>query len=145
MELYSRYQESVVALETVDRAKVESYGVIAGRPVGDGLYLVEDLVEKPKPEEAPSNLAIAARYALTPDIFEYIAKTPPGRNGEIQLTDAMRLLLQDRAIYGLVFEGRRFDIGNKLDFLKTNVVFGLNHPELGADFREFIRETARGL
>jgi UTP-glucose-1-phosphate uridylyltransferase len=85
--------------------------------------------------EAPSNLAIAARYALSPDIFDYIARTPPGKNGEIQLTDAMRLMLKDRAMYGVVLEGQRFDIGNKLDFLRTNVVFGLNHPELGAEFR----------
>lgn len=145
IDLYERYQESVVALETVERDKVESYGVIAGRPITDGLYLIEDLVEKPKPEEAPSNLAIAARYALSPDIFDYIARTPPGKNGEIQLTDAMRLMLKDRAMYGLVLDGQRFDIGNKLDFLKTNVAFGLNHPELGADFRAFLKQIARDL
>ena len=145
IELYDRYQESVVALETVDRAKVESYGIIAGQPIADGLYLIENLIEKPKPAEAPSNLAIAARYVLSPDIFDYIARTPPGKNGEIQLTDAMRLMLQDRAMYGLVFEGTRFDIGNKLDFLKTNVVFGLDHPEVGDDFRAFLKDLARTL
>ena len=145
IELYDRYQESVVALETVDRAKVESYGIIAGQPIADGLYLIENLIEKPKPADAPSNLAIAARYVLSPDIFDYIARTPPGKNGEIQLTDAMRLMLQDRAMYGLVFEGTRFDIGNKLDFLKTNVVFGLDHPEVGDDFRAFLKDLARTL
>ena len=145
IELYDRYQESVVALETVDRAKVESYGIIAGQPIADGLYLIENLIEKPKPADAPSNLAIAARYVLSPDIFDYIARTPPGKNGEIQLTDAMRLMLQDRAMYGLVFEGTRFDIGNKLDFLKTNVVFGLDHPEVGDDFRAFLKDLAKTL
>jgi UTP--glucose-1-phosphate uridylyltransferase len=145
IDLYDRYQESVVALETVDRAKVESYGVIAGKPITDGLYLIEDLVEKPKPAEAPSNLAIAARYVLSPDIFDSIARTPPGKNGEIQLTDAMRLMLRDHAVYGLTFEGTRFDIGNKLDFLKTNVVFGLDHPELGNDFRAFLKDLAKTL
>jgi UTP--glucose-1-phosphate uridylyltransferase len=145
IELYDRYQESVVALETVDRAKVESYGIIAGQPIADGLYLIENLIEKPKPADAPSNLAIAARYVLSPDIFDYIARTPPGKNGEIQLTDAMRLMLQDRAMYGLVFEGTRFDIGNKLDFLKTNVMFGLDHPEVGDDFRAFLKDLARTL
>jgi UTP--glucose-1-phosphate uridylyltransferase len=114
-------------------------------PVGDGLYLIDTLVEKPTPQEAPSNLAIAARYALSPDIFEYLERTPPGKSGEIQLTDAMRLMLRDRAIYGLVFEGARFDIGNKLDFLKTNVVFGLQHPELGPPFRQFLKELREGL
>ena len=145
IELHDRYHESVVALERVEPAKAHLYGVVAGKQMSDDLYLVEDLVEKPKPGEAPSNLAIAARYALTPEIFDYIAKTPPGKNGEIQLTDAMRLMLQDRAMYGVVLDGRRFDIGNKLDFLKTNVEFGLSHPEVGNDFRAFIRKMAKSL
>jgi UTP--glucose-1-phosphate uridylyltransferase len=145
IEVYDRYQESVVALETVERSKVDRYGVIGGRPIAGDVYLIDDLIEKPKPAEAPSNLAIAARYALSPDIFDYIARTPPGKNGEIQLTDAMRLMLKDRAMYGLVFEGTRFDIGNKLDFLKTNVVFGLAHPELGPDFRAFLKDLAGSL
>ncbi len=91
MELHARYNESVVALEEVDPAKAGLYGIVAGRPMDDGLYLIEDLIEKPKPGEAPTNLAIAARYAFTPDIFDYLAKMSPGKNGEIQLTDAMRL------------------------------------------------------
>ena len=145
MEIHARYHESVVALEQVDPAKAGLYGIVGGRPMNDGLYLIEDLIEKPKPGEAPTNLAIAARYAFTPDIFDYLAKMTPGKNGEIQLTDAMRLMLKDRAIYGLKFDGRRFDIGNKLDFLKTNVEFGLAHPDLGADFRQFIKTIASKL
>lgn len=145
IELYDRYNEPVVALEAVDQSKVDLYGVVGGRSISDELYLIEELVEKPKPAEAPSNLAIAARYAFNPIIFDYIARTPPGKNGEIQLTDAMRLMLKDRAMYGVLLEGRRFDIGNKLDFLRTNVVFGLDHPELGADFRAFIKEIAQTL
>jgi UTP--glucose-1-phosphate uridylyltransferase len=145
MELHDRYGESVVGLEKVEPSKVHLYGVVAGKPLNDDLYLIEDLVEKPKPDEAPSNLAIAARYALTPEIFEYIDKTPPAKNGEIQLTDAMRLMLRDRAMYGVVCDGRRYDIGNKLDFLKTNVEFGLHHPELGPEFRAFIKELAEKL
>ncbi|MGA3267686.1 MAG: UTP--glucose-1-phosphate uridylyltransferase GalU [Verrucomicrobiota bacterium] len=145
MEIHARYHESVVALEQVDPAKAGLYGIVGGRPMNDGLYLIEDLIEKPKPGEAPTNLAIAARYAFTPDIFDYLAKMTPGKNGEIQLTDAMRLMLKDRAIYGLKFDGRRFDIGNKLDFLKTNVEFGLAHPDLGADFRQFIKRIASKL
>jgi len=145
MELYARYGESVVALESVEPSKAHLYGVVAGRPMSEELYLIEDLIEKPKLGEAPSNLAIAARYAFSPEIFDYIAKTPPGKSGEIQLTDAMRLMLQDRAMYGLRLDGKRYDIGNKLDFLKTNVEFGLVHPELGDDFREFLKELAKTL
>ena len=145
MELHARYNESVVALEEVDPAKAGLYGIVGGRPMDGGLYLINDLIEKPKAGEAPTNLAIAARYAFTPDIFNYLAKMSPGKNGEIQLTDAMRLMLKDRAIYGLKFDGRRFDIGNKLDFLKTNVEFGLAHPDLGGDVRQFIKSIAAGL
>ena len=145
MELYARYGESVVALESVEPSKAHLYGVVAGKPMSEDLYLIEDLIEKPKLGSAPSNLAIAARYAFSPEIFDYIAKTPPGKNGEIQLTDAMRLMLQDRAMYGLRLDGQRYDIGNKLDFLKTNVAFGLAHPELGDDFREFLKELAKTL
>lgn len=142
METYARYGESVVALEAVEPSKAHLYGVVAGQPINDELYLIQSLIEKPRAGEAPSNLAIAARYAFSPEIFDYIAKTTPGKNGEIQLTDAMRLMLQDRAMYGLRLEGKRYDIGNKLDFLKTNVEFGLAHPELGDDFRQFLKELA---
>ena len=145
IELYDRYNETVVALESVDPAKVERYGVIGGNLIQEDLYLINRLVEKPKREDAPSTLAIAARYAFNPRIFDYIARTPPGKNGEIQLTDAMQLMLQNSAMYGLAFQGRRFDIGNKLDFLKTNVTFGLNRPDLGPEFREFIKEIAKTL
>ena len=142
IELYDRYNETVVALEKVPPSKIERYGVISGKPVSSDLYLVDALVEKPKASEAPSNLAIASRYAFSPRIFGYIEKTLPGKNGEIQITDAMRLMLQDSAIYGYAFEGRRHDIGNKLDFLKTNVVYGLEHPDIGPDFRAFLKEIA---
>ncbi len=137
---FERYQESVVVLEEVEREKVSRYGVMKGNPMGEGLYLVEDFIEKPTVEEAPSNLAIAGRYAFTPEIFNCLAKTQPGKGGEIQLTDAMRLLVQERAMYGLKLQGTRYDIGNKLDFLKTNVIFGLQRPDMGAQFREFLRE-----
>jgi UTP--glucose-1-phosphate uridylyltransferase len=145
IELYERYHETVVALEAVDPAKVERYGVIGGRQIGDALYLIERLVEKPKRAEAPSNLAIAARYVFNPRIFEYIRRTKPGKNGELQLTDAMQLMLQDVAMYGLVFDGRRYDIGNKLDFLKTNVIYGLAREDLGPEFARFIKEIAKTL
>lgn len=142
IEVYNRYHETVVALEEVPRDKVSLYGVIGGRPLDDGVHLIEQLIEKPAPEEAPSSLAIAARYVFSPAIFDYIERTPPGKNGEIQLTDAMRLMLEDRVMYGLLIEGHRFDIGNKLDFLKTNVIYGLQRPDLGPEFRKFLKELA---
>lgn len=140
MELFDHYNDPVVALERVDPAKVERYGVIDGTPITDDLYLIRGLVEKPRMADAPSNLAIASRYALEPRIFDYIERTTPGKNQEVQLTDAMQLMLQDVAMYGSVIDGHRHDIGNKLDFLRTNVIYGLEHPEIGPEFRQFIRE-----
>lgn len=145
VDLYERYNETVVALEAVDPDKVERYGVVGGQQIDAGLHLINRLVEKPKREEAPSNLVIAARYVFSPKIFDYIEKTPPGKNDEIQLTDAMQLMLKDMAMYGLVFEGKRHDIGNKLDFLKTNVLFALEQPDINQEFREFIKEIAKNL
>lgn len=145
LEVYQRYNESVVLLEPVEHSKVDRYGIVGGNKIEDSLYLVNTLIEKPRPSEAPSNLAIAARYVFSPKIFDYLAKTPPGKNNEIQLTDAMRLMLQDRAMYGLLFDGKRHDIGNKLDFLKTNVLYGVARKDIGPEFRKFIKEIAAGL
>jgi UTP--glucose-1-phosphate uridylyltransferase len=145
IDVFSRYRESVVALEEVPRDKISRYGVISGKSVQPDLYMLDGFVEKPEPEEAPSNLAIAGRYVFTPEIFDYIARVKPGKGGEIQLTDAMYLMLKERAMYGLRFNGVRYDIGNKLDFLRTNVIFGLKRPDLAADFRAFLRETVAGL
>lgn len=145
IDVFDRFQESVVALESVDRDKVERYGIAGGTELGEGVLQVNKLVEKPKKEEAPSNLAIAGRYVFKPEIFEYIAATKPGKNDEIQLTDAMVRMLADRAMYGLSIDGVRYDIGNKLDFLKTNVIFGLERGDFGEKFREFIKEIASEL
>ena len=145
MQVYERYRESVVALEEVPKSKVGRYGVIDGKRVGDArdLFMIRDFVEKPKPEEAPSNLAIAGRYVFTADIFDHLDRQKPGKNGEIQLTDAMRRLVKERAMYGLRFRGTRHDIGNKLDFVKTNVVYALKRPEMAADLRAFLREQLK--
>lgn len=142
MEVFDHNQESVVALEAVERDKVGRYGVIAGTQLADGLYRIEDLVEKPDPATAPSNLVIAGRYLFTPEIFDCIDATPAGKLGEIQLTDAMHRLLSQRAMFGLHFKGTRYDIGNKLDFLKTNIEFGLKRPEMADELRAFIKELA---
>ena len=142
IDVYERYHESVVALEEVDHNKVSRYGVMDGKPIDKNIYLVDDFVEKPAPEDAPSNLVIAGRYVLTPEIFDCIDRTPPGKNNEIQLTDAMDLLLKERAMYGLRFEGRRYDLGNRLDFIKTNIEFALMRDDLKEGLSEFIKELA---
>lgn len=142
MEVFERYQESVVALEAVAPEKVSRYGIIGGPALAGNLYLIEDFIEKPAPADAPSNLAIAGRYILTPDIFEYIRKVQAGINNEIQLTDAMRLMVKARAMYGLKFDGARYDIGNKLDFIKTNIVFGLKREDMREELLSFLNELA---
>ena len=132
-------------LEEVDRSRVSRYGVIDGKEIEDGLFLIRDLIEKPEIDEAPSNLVIASRYVLTPDIFQHLSSTKPGKGGEIQLTDAMRALVADKAMYGLRFKGKRYDIGNKLGFLKTNIEFALQRDDIASELREFIRELAKAL
>ena len=145
LDVFDRFGESIVALEEVPREKVSRYGIVSGSVVEDGVMLVGDFVEKPKPEEAPSNLAIASRYVFTPEIFGHLSKVKPGKNGEIQLTDAMKMQLSGRAMYGLKVAGRRHDAGNKLEFIKTNVTYALERPDLHDKLAEFIIETADGL
>jgi UTP--glucose-1-phosphate uridylyltransferase len=142
LDVYEEHGSSVIAVEEVPHDKVERYGIVGGTEISTDLYEVDKLVEKPKKEEAPSNLAIAGRYLFTSEIFDYIADTKPGKNGEIQLTDAMARMLADHPMHALRFGGTRYDIGNKLDFLKTNVIFGLDRDDIGPAFREFLIETA---
>ena len=139
MDVFERYQEPVVAVEEVEWSKVSRYGVLDATRMTDSLYLVKDFIEKPTRAEAPSNLAIAGRYVFTPEIFDCLAQIGRGKNNEIQLTDAMRLLVRTRAMYALRFAGTRYDVGNKLDFIKTNVVFGLKQKDLAKDLRAFLR------
>jgi UTP--glucose-1-phosphate uridylyltransferase len=140
IDVFNRYQESVVILEKVAREKVSRYGIISGDVVKDSLYLINDFIEKPSVEEAPSDLAIAGRYVFTAEIFDYIDQTTPGKNNEIQVTDAMRKMVKNRAMYGVNFNGKRFDIGNKLDFLKTNIEFALRRPDLKDPLKNFLKE-----
>jgi len=143
LEVFERYQEPVVLLEELDRSQVSRYGVIDGREVDAGLYLVKDFIEKPSADEAPSNLVIAGRYVLTPDIFEYLNRTTPSKGGEIQLTDAMRMMVKDRAMYGLQLNGRRCDIGNKEGFVRTNIEFALKRDDIAENLRRFIKQLAK--
>ncbi|MFA5313971.1 MAG: UTP--glucose-1-phosphate uridylyltransferase GalU [Methanomassiliicoccales archaeon] len=143
MDVHKRTGKSVIAIEPVPRDKVKDYGIIAGKEVEKELYLLDDLVEKPSPDQAPSNLAIAGTYLLTPDIFEAIEMTPPGLNGEIQLTDALKILLKKEDIYGWRFEGKRYDIGDMLGWLKTQMELGLLHPEYGAPLKEHMENLLK--
>jgi len=141
IDQFNQTQSSIIATQQVEGPAISSYGVIDATPVqgNDRLYQVRNMVEKPKLAEAPSNLAIIGRYILTPAIFEVLEETPLGAGGELQLTDAMRLLLKREKIYGYRYEGRRHDAGDKLGFLKATVEFALKRPELSRQFREYLK------
>ena len=145
MDVFERYQASVVALESVDPSLVFRYGVVGGSEVDKRIYKVNQFIEKPDPAEAPSNLVIAGRYVFTAAIFDYLKIVPRGKNNEIQLTDAMSMMLQDRAMYALHFDGMRHDIGNKLDFIKTNLLFGLKREDMGKELKSWVKELAKSL
>lgn len=143
IKAYQRLEAPVVALEKVPDEKVSRYGIMQGKEIENGLYLVEDFIEKPSLEEAPSNLAIASRYIFTPEIFDHLAAVQRGKNNEIQLTDAMRMMVKGSVMYGLQIKGQRQDIGNKLDYIKANIRHGLKDPDIGDDLRKYIAEIAR--
>jgi UTP--glucose-1-phosphate uridylyltransferase len=130
VKAHREFGAAVIGLEEVPLEKVGRYGVIGGTPVRDGVYKIDALVEKPRPEQAPSRLAIAARYVLTPAIFDCLDRVAPGALGEIQLTDALKLLLEREAIHGVVLRGTRHDIGNPIDWLKTNLIFASRDPAI---------------
>jgi UTP--glucose-1-phosphate uridylyltransferase len=139
MDVHDRFGGCVVALEEVPRERVSRYGVIRGELLDDRTYRVDDLIEKPTPEEAPSNLAVASRYILTPDIFGYIDAVKPGKGGEIQITDALRMrVAAEQAMHGYLVAARRHDVGNTLDFIKTNILYGLAREDLADALAEFI-------
>ena len=143
MEVYDETGCSVLATQVVEGKAISAYGVLDAKPVPgkwDGhLFEVQNLVEKPKPEDAPSNLAIIGRYILTPAIFEMLASTELGTGGELQLTDGLKQLLKSERIYGYTFGGKRHDTGDKLGFLKATVEFALKRDDLGAEFREYLK------
>ncbi|WP_080057852.1 UTP--glucose-1-phosphate uridylyltransferase GalU [Spirosoma aerolatum] len=140
IDTYAQYGGSVIAVEEVPHDKVNRYGIVGGKYLSDRILELNTLVEKPSISDAPSNLAIAGRYILTPEIFTMLEQTPAGKNNEIQLTDAMLLLLKRENLYAHCIEGKRHDIGNKLDFLKTTVEFALKRPEFADKFRAFLEE-----
>ena len=138
IDCYSEYKTTVLGVQQVPHQDVDKYGVVNGMLIEDNVYKVKDLVEKPKVDEAPSDIAILGRYIITPAIFKILGNTKPGKGGEIQLTDALKTLMHSEAMYANVFEGRRYDVGDKLGFLQATVEFALKREELKKPFMEYL-------
>ena len=141
-EIHRETDAPVIAVMEVPQQDIRHYGCMAGDPVAPGVWRVRELVEKPEPAEAPSNLAIIGRYVLTPGTLRELSDTPPDRAGEIQLTEGLRRSLARGPVYASTFPGRRYDAGSKADFLRATVEIGLRHPELGPALRRVIEELA---
>ncbi len=140
---FDRLRASIAAVMEVDKDQTDKYGILDAQEVEEDIVRINDMVEKPKPEDAPSNLAIIGRYILTPKIFEYLEKGTTGAGGEIQLTDAMKLLLKEQPIFGYKFKGKRFDCGDKVGFQKANLAFALERPDMRDKLIEFIKEIQK--
>ena len=142
LDLYGKVESSVIAVMEVPREDVGKYGILDAAEESPGVYRVKDLVEKPPADSAPSRLAIMGRYIIEPRIFSILAGTRPGAGGEIQLTDALRVLCREQAVYGLAFQGKRYDVGDKMGYLKATVEFALARPDLAEGFREYLRSIS---
>jgi UTP--glucose-1-phosphate uridylyltransferase len=140
LRAHDTFGRSVIAAMEVSKQEISMYGCIQPEPFEEDLVRILSIIEKPSPEEAPSNLAVIGRYVLTPEIFDALRRTTPGRGGEIQLTDAINLLAQEQAVYAYRFEGRRFDVGNPLDYLKATVELGAERDDLGPEFRAWLAQ-----
>ena len=143
VEAFERFGTSIIGLEEVSEEKVSHYGIIGGRQIEEGIWKLDSLVEKPSKETAPSRLAIAARYILTPAIFDCLAQTKPGMGGEIQLTDGLRLLLAREPIHGVILKAKRHDIGNPIDWLRTNLIFASQAPEIWKQLGPLLRQLQK--
>lgn len=139
IEVYDEYKTSILGVQPVDPADVCKYGIVSGNKVDDRVYKVKDLVEKPDVDSAPSNIAILGRYIISPLIFDHLENAKPGKNGEIQLTDALKELSRHEAMYAYNFEGRRYDVGNKLGFLEATVEFALKREDLKDEFEAYLK------
>ena len=143
IHIYKKRKGAVLGVQEIPRQEVNRYGIISARRMGGGLHRVDDLVEKPSPTDAPSNLAVIGRYVLPPEIFPILRKTQPGKNGEIQLTDALRQLVKQAPMFAHEVEGQRHDAGDKLGFLIATVEFALKNPSLGPAFGEYLQQRLR--
>lgn len=142
---FDRLRASIAAVMEVDKDQTDKYGILDAKVVEDDIVRIDDMVEKPEPEKAPSNLAIIGRYILTPKIFEYLGKKEKGAGGEIQLTDAMKRLLKEQPVFGYKFKGQRFDCGDKAGFQMANLAFALERPNMKEKLSSFIKEISKTL
>lgn len=142
IDVYEKYNTTVLGVQRVPEQDVSKYGIVAGTQVGDRIYKVSDLIEKPEIDKAPSNVAILGRYIISPEIFTYLDKAEPGKGGEIQLTDALKKLLSTGSMYAYDFVGKRYDVGNKLGFLEATVEFALKRDDLRQEFSAYLKKTA---
>jgi UTP--glucose-1-phosphate uridylyltransferase len=140
IDIYDEYKTTILGVQPVDYDEVNKYGIVDGKYIEDRVYKVKDLVEKPPKQSAPSNIAILGRYIISPSIFEVLEHTKPGKNGEIQLTDALKELAKKEAMYAYDFVGKRYDVGDKLGFLEATVEFALRRDDLKLDFLKYLIE-----
>lgn len=142
IDIYNEYNNSIIGVQTVAHEVTCQYGIVNGKAVDDRVYKVKDLVEKPPVDEAPSDVAILGRYILTPNVFKYLENQERGAGGEIQLTDALKRMARDEAVYAYDFRGHRYDCGSKIGFLQANIEFGLRREELRTEFEQYIKNLA---
>lgn len=143
IRVYNEYKTTVLGVQRVPDSEVSKYGIVAGRQVEDRIFKVNDMVEKPDPEQAPSNIAILGRYIISPAIFSHLENITPGKGGEIQLTDALKSLMHHEAMYAYDFIGKRYDVGNKMGFLQATVEFALEREDLKDEFRAWLKQTVK--
>lgn len=143
IEIYEKYKTTIVGAQEVLKEDVYKYGIVEGKYVEDRVYKVKNLIEKPAIEDAPSNLAILGRYIINPAIFDILEKTKPGKGGEIQLTDALKVLAQHEAMYAYIFEGRRYDVGDKQGFLEATVEYAIRREDLREGFLKYLVEIVK--
>ncbi|NCO15305.1 UTP--glucose-1-phosphate uridylyltransferase [Candidatus Wolfebacteria bacterium CG1_02_39_135] len=139
IKVFEKYGDCVVALTEVPRQEVKHYGVVKAVKVSDNIYEIKDIIEKPEPEKAPSNLIVVAKYILTPELFRELKKIKPSRTKELRVADGLKNILKKRPVYGLKFEGKRYDCGDKLGYLQATVDFALKHPEVKKGFKKYLK------
>lgn len=143
IEQYETYHASILGVQTIPESETSKYGIIKGQKIGDRMYHVDDMVEKPAPGTAPSNVAVLGRYIISPDIFRCLEQTQPGAGGEIQLTDALRMLAEKEDLYAYDFIGRRYDVGSKQGYLEATVDFALDRPDLHDEFLQYLKKVVQ--
>lgn len=145
LDVFREYQTSILGVQTVAREVVDKYGIIAGKQVDDRVYKVTDMVEKPSLEEAPSNVAVLGRYIITPEIFRFLETQDAGRGGEIQLTDALKRLAKEQAMYAYDFKGHRYDVGTKAGFIQANIEFALRTDEIREEMKDYLKRLQENM